>query len=177
MGFACTSCIWRRPWHWIICGRRGGKSLVLALIAVYLATFYDWSAYLSPGERGTIMVIAPDRNYDRLSGKLGNVLEQQAYVTQAGPALLQQRLDTLKTQPPASDPQQRAAQQRQIDVLELRIKQEQEIRPTPPNVTFSQRMTLHAASAKSSCSTLAGDTPTLTCSCICRRKKSSARAI
>ena len=26
---------------WLICGRRGGKSLMLALIAVFLATFYD----------------------------------------------------------------------------------------------------------------------------------------
>jgi hypothetical protein len=28
---------------WLICGRRAGKSFVLALIAVYLAIFRDWS--------------------------------------------------------------------------------------------------------------------------------------
>jgi hypothetical protein len=50
---------------WLCVGRRGGKSIVLALIAVYLATFIDWSPYLSPGERGTVMVIASDRRQAR----------------------------------------------------------------------------------------------------------------
>jgi hypothetical protein len=45
----------------LIIGRRGGKSLLLALIAVYLACFFDWRPYLTGGERGTIMVIAADR--------------------------------------------------------------------------------------------------------------------
>jgi hypothetical protein len=45
----------------LIIGRRGGKSLLLALIAVYLAAFFDWRPYLTGGERGTIMVIAADR--------------------------------------------------------------------------------------------------------------------
>ena len=35
----------------MICGRRGGKSLMLALIAVYLAALRDWRPYLGPGER------------------------------------------------------------------------------------------------------------------------------
>src|SRR3954462_3107953 len=39
---------------WLVCGRRAGKSLTLALIAVFLACFRDWSEYLSPGERGTV---------------------------------------------------------------------------------------------------------------------------
>src|SRR5579862_2829464 len=42
---------------WLICGRRGGKSFVLALIAVFLATFIDWMPCLAPGERGTIMIV------------------------------------------------------------------------------------------------------------------------
>jgi hypothetical protein len=50
---------------WLIVGRRGGKSLTLALVAVFLATFVDWSPYLTPGERGTIMVIATDRRQAR----------------------------------------------------------------------------------------------------------------
>jgi len=91
-----------------------------------------------------VMRIAPDRNYDRLSGRLGNVLLQQAYATQAAPALLQQRLDAIKAQPPAADAQQRAAQQRQIAALELRITQEKEVRPTPANLTFSTSMTIHS---------------------------------
>jgi hypothetical protein len=50
---------------WLICGRRGGKSMILALVAVFLAVFIDWSPYLSPGERGTVMIIAADRRQAR----------------------------------------------------------------------------------------------------------------
>ena len=46
---------------WLVVGRRGGKSFMLATIACYLACFKDWRRYLGPGERGTIMVIAADR--------------------------------------------------------------------------------------------------------------------
>jgi hypothetical protein len=45
----------------LIVGRRGGKSLILALIAAYLAVFRDWSPFLVPGERGHITIIAADR--------------------------------------------------------------------------------------------------------------------
>ena len=46
---------------WLICGRRAGKSFMLALIAVYLATFKSYREHLAPGERATIMIIAADR--------------------------------------------------------------------------------------------------------------------
>ena len=36
----------------LVIGRRGGKSLILALIAAYLACFYDWSPYLTGKGRG-----------------------------------------------------------------------------------------------------------------------------
>ena len=49
----------------LICGRRGGKSFVLALIAVYLAAFHDYRRHLAPGERGTVLVIATDRKQAR----------------------------------------------------------------------------------------------------------------
>lgn len=51
---------------WLIVGRRGGKSLILALIAVYLAVFKVWSDRLVPGERGTVLVIAADRRQARV---------------------------------------------------------------------------------------------------------------
>lgn len=51
---------------WLIIGRRGGKSFVMALIAVYLATFRDYRAHLQPGERATVMVIAADRRQARV---------------------------------------------------------------------------------------------------------------
>ncbi len=46
-------------------GRRGGKSRVLALAATYLATFFDYSPYLAPGEVATVAVIAADRKQAR----------------------------------------------------------------------------------------------------------------
>ena len=45
----------------LIVGRRGGKSLAMALIAAYLGCFYDWSPYLTGGERASVVVIAADR--------------------------------------------------------------------------------------------------------------------
>jgi len=51
---------------WLICGRRAGKSFTLALVAAFLAAFYEWRPFLSPGERATIMVIAADRRQARV---------------------------------------------------------------------------------------------------------------
>jgi hypothetical protein len=46
---------------WAIVGRRGGKSFMMSVVAVFLALFYDYKKHLSPGERGVIQVIAADR--------------------------------------------------------------------------------------------------------------------
>jgi hypothetical protein len=51
---------------WLTVGRRGGKSIILALTAVYLAVFKSWSDRLVPGERGTVLVIAADRRQARV---------------------------------------------------------------------------------------------------------------
>ena len=62
---------------WLVVGRRGGKSLVAALVAVYLACFRDCTRYLAPGERGTVMVIAADRNQARVVMRyVGGFLEE-----------------------------------------------------------------------------------------------------
>ena len=50
---------------WLIVGRRGGKSRIAAAVAVYLATMKDYAALLAPGERGTLPVIAADRQQAR----------------------------------------------------------------------------------------------------------------
>jgi hypothetical protein len=50
---------------WLVCGRRSGKSFTLALVAVYLACFYDWAPHLARGERGTILIVATDRKQSR----------------------------------------------------------------------------------------------------------------
>lgn len=47
---------------WLLCGRRSGKSRILALIAVILACFKDYSRLVSAGERVVIMVLAVDRD-------------------------------------------------------------------------------------------------------------------
>lgn len=51
---------------WLVCGRRAGKSFIAALVAAYLAAFRDYRAYLSPGERGVVMVLAVDRDQARV---------------------------------------------------------------------------------------------------------------
>ncbi len=51
---------------WIVVGRRGGKTIQLALIATYLACFRDWRPFLVPGEYATIMVIASDKKQARV---------------------------------------------------------------------------------------------------------------
>jgi hypothetical protein len=50
----------------LVIGRRGGKSRILALIAVYLATFRDYEPYLAPGEQPVVAVIAADRRQARI---------------------------------------------------------------------------------------------------------------
>lgn len=74
---------------WLVCGRRGGKSRILALIAVFLATFKDWTGHLAPGERGTILILATDRRQARtimryVKGLLENVPMLAAKVEKIG---------------------------------------------------------------------------------------------
>jgi hypothetical protein len=50
---------------WLVIGRRGGRSFVLAAIAVFLACFRDWRPFLGL-ETGTVMVVAVDRKQARV---------------------------------------------------------------------------------------------------------------
>ena len=45
----------------LVCGRRGGKSRILSLIAAYIAAVPDHSKYLVPGETAVVAVLAADR--------------------------------------------------------------------------------------------------------------------
>jgi hypothetical protein len=70
---------------WLVIGRRGGKSFHMALIAVYLACFREYSQYLAPGERATILTIATDRRQARvimryIAAMLNNIPVFQAMV-------------------------------------------------------------------------------------------------
>jgi hypothetical protein len=65
----------------VVVGRRGGKSRVAALVAVYLACFRSYADVLSRGERGVVMVLAADRRQAR------NVFGYIAGLLDAVPAL------------------------------------------------------------------------------------------
>jgi hypothetical protein len=45
----------------LVIGRRGGKTRLLALIAIYLAAFHSWKKFLAPGETGSIVVVAASK--------------------------------------------------------------------------------------------------------------------
>jgi hypothetical protein len=45
----------------VVVGRRGGKSIMLALVAVFLACFRDYGGHLAAGEVATVAVIAASR--------------------------------------------------------------------------------------------------------------------
>ena len=62
---------------WLVCGRRAGKSFILALVAVYLACFHDYRKYLAPGERATILILAADRKQSRVIFRYISALLQQ----------------------------------------------------------------------------------------------------
>ena len=49
----------------VLAGRRGGKSCIAATVAIYLATLRRWR--LAPGEIGTVMTLAADRDQARVS--------------------------------------------------------------------------------------------------------------
>ena len=52
---------------WLVICRRGGKSFILALVAVFLACFHSYRQFLAPGEKGTILIIATDRKQGRVT--------------------------------------------------------------------------------------------------------------
>jgi hypothetical protein len=46
---------------YLVIGRRGGKSLIAALIALWAAVFRSYTGILAPGESAIVMVVASDR--------------------------------------------------------------------------------------------------------------------
>jgi hypothetical protein len=61
---------------WLVVGRRGGKSFVMAAVAVFLACFRQYRRYLQPGEMATIFIIAADRDQARtITNYIGGMLE------------------------------------------------------------------------------------------------------
>ena len=61
---------------WIVAGRRGGKSFIAALVGVFLAAFVDYRRFLSPGEKGVVMILAADRRQARTIMRYATALLQ-----------------------------------------------------------------------------------------------------
>ena len=51
---------------WLVVGRRGGKSFIAALIAVFLACFRDYRPYITHGEKAVVMILASDRRQSKV---------------------------------------------------------------------------------------------------------------
>jgi hypothetical protein len=51
---------------WCLAGRRSGKSLIAALVSLYLSLFVDWTPHLAPGEVCSAMTVSPDRKQSRV---------------------------------------------------------------------------------------------------------------
>ena len=51
---------------WLLIGRRSGKSRTAALIATFLACFRDYSPYVAPGERVSVLCMACDKTQARV---------------------------------------------------------------------------------------------------------------
>lgn len=52
---------------WVIAGRRGGKTLIAAVLAVYVAAFRNFRQHLAPGEQAVVMLLAADRKQARVA--------------------------------------------------------------------------------------------------------------
>lgn len=77
--------------NFFIVGRRGGKSFMSAIMAVYLAIFHDWQPFLAPGEMGWIMIIATDRTQARvIMGYVKAILQLKMFKNQIEKELTQE---------------------------------------------------------------------------------------
>jgi Terminase large subunit, ATPase domain len=62
---------------WVRVGRRSGKSLIAATIAVFLSVFRDWSDFAVPGESAVVLVLASDRRQARVIFRYAKALLQR----------------------------------------------------------------------------------------------------
>ena len=62
---------------WVCAGRRSGKSIVAALISLYVSLFRNYGPYLGPGEVATAMCVSPDRRQSRTIRRFQSGFTQQ----------------------------------------------------------------------------------------------------
>jgi len=117
-------------------------------------------------------VIGHDNTRRRM---LGNVLEQFTYLrsVQQVPTQVEALKERIAKE---TDPQQKAALERQVANSLAYLEQVKETVVTPPSLTFDKTMTLFRGAARFGSCISAADTPTPMSSFICRRSGSSARA-
>ena len=75
----------KRPFKelWSVVGRRGGKSRIMALVAVFTACFRSYRGVLAAGERGKVMIIASDRQQAKVVfGYVASLLDGSALLRQ-----------------------------------------------------------------------------------------------
>ena len=68
---------------WVGAGRRSGKSIVAALVSLYLSLFRDWTPHLGPGEQATAMCVSPDRRQSRVIGRFQRGLVRSSPMIEA----------------------------------------------------------------------------------------------
>jgi len=79
---------------YVVCGRRGGKSTIVSVIAVFLALFRDWSDVLSKGEKGYIFVIAVNKSQGKIiKDKIETLLELQPHFKRLVRKVLQDEIE------------------------------------------------------------------------------------
>jgi len=67
---------------WVLVGRRGGKSSIAALTAIWLAFFKDWSKFLAPGERPYIFIVSVTKFQARIvKDYVVGILESQEFLS------------------------------------------------------------------------------------------------
>jgi hypothetical protein len=79
----------------LVIGRRGGKSLIMALIAAYLGCFFDWRPFLTGGERAVIVIVAADR---RQAAVIFRYLKGMLEIPLLSGLVERETLDTLELQ-------------------------------------------------------------------------------
>lgn len=79
---------------WAICGRRSGKSLIAALVGVFLSAFRDYSDYRAPGEVLLLPIIAPDRRQCRtILGYIGGFFDSSPALASMVKARLKESIE------------------------------------------------------------------------------------
>ena len=77
---------------------------------------------------------------------LGDVLHEATYLNNGSPATQQRGIATLETQIAKATGDEKVKLEGRLGMLKRHIQELAEVRPTPPNVTLTSKLTLHRGS-------------------------------